>query len=151
MAIKQTDAVLKAWLERAIATGGPYDPAALFMGVFTAIDDHGVNTVIGDLTEGTGDLATRVAVTPWGASHKLSDGRWAADGPPCSFTPADDTESQLVTGWFLASASTAGTLKAWATIAEGVSLANEFRTLTVIPRICVDPSGRWSAEVVYDG
>lgn len=149
--MKQTDAVLQAWLDRATAVGGPYDPAALFLGVATAVNDMGASTVQADVTEGGGALATRVAVTPWSAAYKMADGRWVKDGPPCSFTPASAAEAATITHWFLNSAAAAGTLKAFGQIGEGVNLPDENHTWTIVPRLTIDPNGRFSAEVTWNG
>lgn len=151
MALKQTDTVLKAWLTRATSTGGPYDPAATFLGVATAVDDHGADTVIGDVTEAGGDLSDRIAVTPWGTPHKLADGRWAVDGPLAIFRPADDTEAATITFWFLATLVAAGVLKAWAPVSPPVYLIDENSTISILPRITIDPEGRFSAEIVVNG
>lgn len=149
--MKMTSAVLKAILDVIVAADGPFDPAAAYLGVFTAIDDKGQATALSDVTQATGDAATRVHVTPWSSSYKLSDGRWVADGPVCAFRIGDSTEHQVIIGWFLASAGTAGTLKAWGLLPQAVELVDEFTGLQVIPRVTVDPAGRWSAEVVYNG
>lgn len=143
MAIKQTDAVLQAWLTRATGTGGPYDPAALFLGVATALVDNGALTTMSDVTEGTGDLADRVAVTAWSDPYKMNDGRWVVDGPVCPFAVASSSESQTVTHWFLNSASSAGTLKAYASLSTAVPLPDEKKQLNIIPRITIDPAGRF--------
>lgn len=147
--IKQTDAVLQAWLARAIALGGPYDPAALFLGVATAAVDNGAATVQADITEATGAMATRIAVTPWGAPYKLADGRWVADGPVCNFSPLNETEAQVLNWWFLNGAAAAGVLKAFAAISPGKSMNDENSNLAVIPRLTIDPEGRFSAEVIF--
>lgn len=149
--LKQTDAVLLAWLSKAIAATGPYDPASTFLGVGTAVEDHGVNTVLADITEGAGALATRVAMTAWGAPYKLADGRWAVDGPPAHFRPADVTEQQTVAVMFYASAAVAGTLKAFNDVVPSVSLLDENYAVTIYPRLTIDPAGNFSAEVVIDG
>lgn len=146
--MKQTGAVLKATLEKAIAAGAPYDPAALFLGVYTAIVDNGQDTDMTDVTEGTGDLATRVAVTPWSAVYKLSDGRWCADGPLCTFSPASAAEAQVIVGWFMNSAAAAGTLKSWEPLPSARSLIDENSDLKIIPRLTIDPDGRFSITTV---
>lgn len=149
--ITQTDAILLAWLQRAIAEDGPYDPATIFMGVYTAIADHGPATVLADLTQGTGALATRVAVASWSAPYKMVDGRWAVDGPPCRFSPASAAEAQTVVGWFVASLATLGVLKCFAAVVPPISLPNETWDMVVVFRLTIDPAGRFSAEIVWNG
>lgn len=149
--MKQTGAILKAWLQRVIATGGPYDPAALFAGVYQSITEHGEDTVLADLVEGTGDVATRVALTPWGSVYKLDDGRWAVDAIPATFVPNDSTEAQIVRGSFLATAGTAGTLKAWDDLPTPANLADENSHVTIVWRLTIDPDGRFAANIVWDG
>lgn len=149
--IKQTDAVLKSWLDQAIDTGGAYDPATLFMGVYTGLADHGAATVLADVTQATGQMATRKAVTPWGVPYKEADGRWVVDAPALFFTPADSTEAQTLAGFFIASLITAGVLKCWAPFGVAIPMADENAQVTIVFRLTIDPLGRFSAEVVWNG
>lgn len=149
--LKQTDATLAAWLAKAIATGGPYDPAATFLGVATAIVDKGALTQQSDITEPTGAMATRLAVTSWGTPHKLNDGRWVVDAAPMTFQPADETEHAILVGFFLNSAATAGTLKCFNFFPSAIELIDHTRTLSIVMRLAIDPKGNYSAEVVYNG
>lgn len=149
--IQQTDAVLEAIINALIDTGGPYDPATLFLGLFSAVTDNGPQTVLADVTQATGAVATRVALTPWGAPYKLNDGRWVVDAPPAAFSPANAGEGQVVTGYFIASLAVAGVLKAWDLFDAPVNLVDEFSQVTVIFRLTVDPDGRWSESIVFNG
>lgn len=149
--LKQTDATLKAWLQRAVAAGGPYDPASLFLGVYTAIVDNGAATDLADVTEGTGDLATRQAISAWGTPYKMVDGRWVVDAAAKTFRVADETEAQIVTGYFLASLVTAGVLKAWDNLATPANLEDEDRAVTIAVRLSIDPLGRFSITQTWNG
>lgn len=149
--MQQTDLILKAWLQRAIAAGGPYDPAALFLGVAVAVTDNGVNTVQADVTEATGDMATRQAIAAWGAPHKLNDGRWCVDAAPKTFLPADSTEAQILSHWFLNTAAAAGTLKAFKPFAPPVNLPDENYSVSITVRLTVDPDGRFDQSVITNG
>lgn len=146
-----TDAMLEAMLLHITDTGGPFDPAALFAGVFQSIDDQGVATVQGDVTEGAGDAATRVALTPWGAPHKMQDGRWGIDAPVAEFRVASAAEAQTLAGWFINTAGVAGTLKGFGYFPDPIPLVDENSYVAVVFRLTIDPEGRWSAEVVYNG
>ncbi len=149
--MKQVDSVLEAWLTQAIAAGKNYDPAAVFVGVASAITDNGAATVLADVTECTGALATRVGVVAWSAPYKLADGRWAVDGPICEFSPASSAEAQSVNGYFLASLAVAGTLKAFTVFGQAYYLPDETRVLHIVPRLTIDPLGRFGAEIVWNG
>lgn len=149
--IKQTDLTLEAWLVRATAATGPYDPAALYLGVMGGVADKGGLTAMADIIPATGAMATRKAVTPWGTPYKMNDGRWVVDGPLLTFTPLDASEAQSVVGFYLASALTAGVLKAWALFPESISAGDETHRVSIIPRLTIDPLGRFSAEVVFNG
>lgn len=151
MAIKLTDAVLQAILNQVIAALGPFNPAALFLGVATAVNDQGSATTLADITEGAGDLATREAVTPWGTPYKMANGDWVVDGPLCTFKPADATEAATISHFFYASAAVAGTLKAWGALSTPVQLVDGNSQLTIIPRLVVDKTGVWSAEAHFNG
>lgn len=145
----QTDATLRAWLERAIAIGGPFDPAALFLGVATAVDDLGALTAMGDVTEATGAMATRQAIAGWTAPYKLNDGRWVADADPLYFSPANAGEAQALSHYFLASAAVAGTLKAFKPFAPPRNMVDQNSEVAIIVRVTIDPAGRFDTDVVF--
>jgi hypothetical protein len=149
--LQMTDLTCQNALIALLDTGGALDTASLFAGLFTAIDDHGGATVLADLTQATGAMATRVAEDPRGAVHKLTDGRWAADLPPATFAPANSGEAQTVIGWFLADANVAGVLLMYNRFPTPINCPDEFHPVTVIPRITMDPRGKWGAEIVYNG
>lgn len=143
-----TDTQMSDILTALTAAGGPFDPAALFLGVATGLVDNGGATVIGDVTPATGAMATRQGVTPWSASAKLTDGRWYKDGPLLTFSPASAAETQLLTHWFLADAAVAGNLLAFKPLVPTQQMPDETRDLKILMRLTVDPSGRWDAAVV---
>lgn len=134
-----------------IEVGNILDPAAVFVGIFTAIDDNGVNTVLADLTEPAGDPGLRTAVTAWSAGYTMIDGRRAADGPLVQFRPADETEACVAIGWYLATAAAAGSLLQFGYFEAPVPLPDENAAVSVIPRITVDPDGRWDATISFNG
>lgn len=149
--MKLTDATLKAYLTSVIATGKMFDPAATYVGVASALTDHQGATVQADVTEATGAMATRQAVTAWGTPYKLDDGRWVVDGPNCTFAPASSVQGQVLSHWFLNSAATAGTLKAFEAFASPVDLPDETKAVTICPRLTIDPAGNFSASIVFGG
>lgn len=147
----QTNATLLGWLDKAIALGGPYDPAALFIGVATAIEDLGPDTLMVNVTEATGAMATRQALTPWGTPYKLADGRWCVDSKLITFKPLDATENQTINWYFLASAAVAGNLKGFKRVFPGVTLLDQNGHLNFVIRLTIDPLGRFDQDVVFNG
>jgi len=146
-----TNALRNGILSAMIETGNILDPAAVFVGVFSAIVDTGRNTLLADITRPDGTGFDLTAVTTWGAVHDLIDGRRATDAPAKVFAPTDDTEATTVLGWYTASAATAGNLLQFGYFDAPVALPDEFSQVTVIVRITVDPEGRWDATVSIDG
>lgn len=149
--MRQTAAALSAWLSSIIATGKMYDPAATFVGIATALVDLGQATTQSNVTEATGHAATRVAITSWSAPYPLIDGRWAVDSGICVFTKTSSDSPETITNWFLNSASSAGTLKAWGDVAPNVPLAVGSAPLSIVVRLTIDPTGRFDASIVWDG
>lgn len=149
--MKMTETILKAILTRMTNTGGPFDPAALFLGAALSIVDKGVNTAQSDVTAPTGDSATRVAVDAWSAIYRLDDGRYATDGPVCTFAQGSGDDDETLQYVFFNTAATAGTLKAFTALIPPVTVTDGGAPLAVVPRITVDPNGNWSADVVWDG
>lgn len=146
-----SDAAVNDILTDIVKTGATFDPVATFVGLAVAVPGGNPPSALGDLTEATGDLGIRVPITTWSAPYKLQDGRWAVDGPVCKFRPGDASEGQAIQGYFLASALTGGALKAYGPIQPAVPLADENSMLSIVPRISVDPQGRWGAEIVWNG
>jgi len=133
------------------ATGGSLDPAAVFVGVGTAVNDQGLATLLSDITQATGALATRQEVTTWSSAYVLNDGRAVRDGPLMHFKPASSSEAQTLQVWFIADALTAGNLLAYGLIFPAVPLPDQFAVWSIVLRVTVDPAGQWSAEVTYNG
>lgn len=142
-----TDAILTA----IIATAAEFDPAATFVGVFTAITDRGPETTILDLVVATGAMAVGQAVTAWSAVYHEPGGQSVCDGDRVTFGPADATEAQTILGWFLSTTNAGGTLKMYGYFAAPVNLPDNNAKLSVIPRLLIDPTGTWDATVAYDG
>lgn len=140
----QIDAVLDA----IIATGGPFDPAATWVGIAQAITPTGIDTVMADITPPTGAAATRQLVV-WGTPSILDDGSAVVDATARVFRPAG-VETATVAAVFLADALTAGALLAFL-------MENDFPNLdvdhpyTVVIRLVVDPTGRWSVSFAWNG
>ena len=151
MSLKLTNAIMEAMLAKAIATAGPFDPVATFVCPITAVVDNGAATVQADVTRGIGDLAVGLAVTTWGPTHKLNDGRWAVDSPLLSWSPADSTEAQVVIGYELSTTNAGGTLKGFEVTGAPVPLVDEFSLYGVVVRVCIDPAGNFGVAVVVDG
>lgn len=149
--MKLTDTTMKNMLLNITDTGAELDPAALFLGVYTAVNDMGGATALSDITQATGDMATRAALATFGDPHKLNDGRWAVDAPAQERRPGDSSENQVLQGFFLASLITGGVLKTWEDFPNPVALADEFSSVSIIVRITVDPDGRWAADVIFNG
>jgi uncharacterized protein YwbE len=149
--LQMTETIATEILAAMTATGGPFDPADVWLGLFTAIVDHGKDTLIGDLTQATGAVATRVAQTPWGAPYRLTDGRVARDNVLSTFSPASAAEAQVVIGYFLADDAAAGTLLAWDLFPEPVPLVDALSQVSVLLRLTVDRAGRWSESAIIDG
>lgn len=131
-----------------IAVGGTFDPAATFAGVGQVIDPHGANTVIGDITPPMGAAATRQAVA-WGTPYELNDGSAVVDSDPVTFTPAGIEEGTVVCV-YLATLAVAGALKAYMMEAPAVNIS-AVHPYSVVLRLVVDPTGRWSVSFSWNG
>lgn len=146
-----TQAKLDAALGDLIATGATFDPAAVFLGVATAIEPGGLATLLSDLTQATGAMATRQAVTAWGDTMHLVDGSSAVEGPLMTFAPASSSESQTLVAWFLADALTAGNLIAYGLIDPAVPLPDQYNSWNIVLRLTLDPNGQWDASNSWNG
>jgi hypothetical protein len=134
-----------------IATGKVYDPAACFMGLFTAIVDNGNKTTLSNLTLGTGSLATAVALGTWGSPYFLTGGNPVVDAAEVLFRPADSSEGGVFVGFYLATAATAGTLIEFIYFAQPITLVDNTSQLTVVKRLSVDTAGAWDQSEYWNG
>lgn len=146
-----TAAARDAILLNMTETGNEFDPVTCFVGVGTAIVNKGTATLLVDITQATGALATRQEVTDWSDLYVLTDGRAVVNGPLMTFAPASSAQGQTINCWFIASLATLGTLKAFGLIQPAVTLPDEFSSWSIVLRITVDPNGEWSAEVTFNG
>lgn len=146
-----TDDVMEGILNAMIATDGEFDPAALFIGVASNVANPGGGMTIADVTPATGSLATRKASASWGTPYKLTDGRWVVDGPVVTFFPTTTADGQSISWAYLADALTAGNLLAAFPINPSVNLPGPTSHWNCILRLTVDPSGRWEANITFNG
>lgn len=146
-----TQAQLDAALGNLIATGATFDPAALYLGVGTAIVQAGLQTQLSAITQATGAMATRQSIASWSSVYHLQNGCSAVDAPVKRFAPASSSEAQILACWFLASALTMGNLLAYGLITPNVSLTDASTEWAIVLRLCLDPRGQWSAEVTFNG
>ncbi|HEV2461714.1 MAG TPA: hypothetical protein VGS80_25435 [Ktedonobacterales bacterium] len=143
-----TLAQLEACLAELIAAGKAFDPAATYMGLFTAISDKGLNTALSDLTLAPGTLGPALAVGAWSAQYQLIGNQQVVDGPLLGWVPASSADECTVMGWYFASAASAGVLLGFGYLPAPVTLAYPDSALKIVPRLTLDPAGMWSAEVV---
>lgn len=149
--MKFTEQTMQDIANSLLVVDGAFDSAATWLGVFTAISQHGQDTVLADLTEGTGGLAARQQISGLGGPYRMADGRWYLESEAQVFRVADDTEPQIVLGWFLVDDDAGGQLLAWEFLPQPVPLNDQFDNLTIVIRYTIDPDGRWNSAVTYDG
>jgi len=134
-----------------IAEDGPLDPANMRVGIYTAIVDNGLTTVLDDLTLAPGSLATPLTFTAWSEPYVMTDGRRVVDSEALVFRPASGADFCVVIGWYLALDGTPDVLLLYNTMAESVNLPSTDSQMTLIVRFTLDPLGRWGAEAVING
>lgn len=88
MSLKLTKFELAAIMDALIDTGGPLDPAAVWVGIFETVVDTGPNTVLADLTRPALADYPRQPITAWGTPYNLQDGSRVVDGPLLQFVTA---------------------------------------------------------------
>lgn len=133
------------------ATGATFDPAALWIGIFSAVVDNGVDTVIGDVTAPDVADYPRQAITAWGTVYSLTDGSPVRDDATKTFTPPDDVTPTSVVGVALYDALTAGNLVGFKLLSVPVSLNTTADRFSIALRLTLDQSGRWDVSVSWNG
>lgn len=135
-------------LAHLIDTGGPFDPASVFVGVAQELVNNGINTVIGDITPPDGDAGDRLPLT-WGTPYELNDGSAVVDSNVFNFAPGVG-ESGTVVAVYLADAATSGALRSYMVEQPPVTIS-EHHTYSAVLRLVVDPRGRWSVSFSWNG
>lgn len=149
--MKLTALTLRAIAHNLIATDGPLEFDNLFMGVYTAIADHGQDTVLADITEGTDDLGLRYPITTGDGPLLANDGLWYVECTPATFELGAGQPNQVVLGFFLVDAEAEGNLLGWEPLPAPMAFSNQYQRLDVVLRLAADPDGRWSASISYGG
>ena len=149
--MQATQATLAGILTDATATAAIFDPVTTFVGVFTAIVDHGLNTTLANLTLPAGASATNVEVTTWGAVYYLDDGSPVRDAPVAEFHQTGADPTVTIIGWFLGDANPATLLKAYGLLPAPVILAPGGTQLNIVARLTLPQATNLGVEVVYDG
>ena len=144
-------ATLQAIIAAMVAEDGPFDPATTDVGLALDINDRGMDTVMADVTKPQGNAGARKAVTAWSGPYRLSDGRIAYDANLVFWAAASDDDSQVVKYFYLSDHATGNTLKAFKLLDQQVELRYLGTRLSVVVRLCVDPSGRWDVSVHFNG
>jgi len=146
-----TAAQLRAQLAALIGTGDPFDPAATFIGLGTAVTGRGQNTALSDITLATGGQAATQAVTAWTGPFQSADGKWYMEGPLMTFANVSGDPGNTISVWYASSASTSGTLKGYGPISPAIVCPDQYHPVNFVMRVVVDDLGKWSAEVYWDG
>jgi hypothetical protein len=146
-----TQQLLQDFAASLVATGGPLDPAATWAGVATAIANMGLNTVMSNITEATGAMATRKSITAWNGPFISNTGSVYYEGPLMIWKPASSAEAQSLVAWFLADALTAGNLLYFQTIAPPITLPDELHQASLVLRMNVPSVGVYDLSVVFNG
>lgn len=146
-----TTATAEAIAAALVATDGVFDPAATWMGVGTAISPDGQNTVLADITQATGAMATRKTITAWSGPYQLEDGSIVYQSPLKTWAPASTSEAQTLVCWFLVDAATSGNLLAYGLIQPSVVLSGPLNSWSIVLRFLIDTAGNWSTEVTFNG
>jgi hypothetical protein len=146
-----TDATLHAMLSALIAADGPLDPAGTWAGLATAVADAQDETLMADVTPAPGALATRLPITTWVGPYRMNDGRWVVDSPVKTWTPASEAEGVTLTHWYLADALVAGALVGFGMFSPNLVMVDNSSRANLVVRVTLDPLGRWSAEMAWNG
>ena len=145
-----TTFALEGALSDLVAASGIFDPTKLFLGVATAIDDLGVNTVLADVTPAPGTLAPLQEITTWGPVYASKAGLETVDAAVKTFSPTTSADTAVITYWYLTDASTAGNLIGFELLPVAANLLGPKSILSIVVRLTVDPAGVWSVTVSWD-
>lgn len=114
-------------------TGPLYQP---YIGLVTGTFNPSPTTALSDVVEGNYTGYARQQITAWGSPYISQDGNAAVDGGPLQFQPSGTiTVTNLISGWFLADALTAGNYLAGEIISPPAPLQQLTDSLTIVAKI----------------
>lgn len=145
-----TDAALKAVVTDILqaATGAV---AGILNGVYLGLATNAFtpdrSSVLADITEPTFATYARQAVT-WGVPEVLSDGEWGTTATAVySFRTATGDPAQVIFGYALFSAATAGVLLGAALFDAPLPLPNPSSVCALAPKIVLPLGNAWGKAV----
>lgn len=139
---------IDAMLASLIASGGPFDPADLGLGVGSAISVTGLSATLGDITPVTGAAGAVVPIV-WGEPYLLNDGSAVVDSAAVEFRPTG-SEIGTVAVVYLVTLAGSGDLKSYMLESPSVQISAS-HPYSVVVRLVVDPRGRWSVSFSWNG
>jgi hypothetical protein len=142
---------LLAALGDIIATGATFDPAATYLGLATAITNHGITTDMTDVTPPSGALATRKLLAAFTAAYDLENGCVVADANLLTWATASSGDATTIANWYLADALTAGNLLGFGPVTPPAVVPYPGGRFSMVFRITLDPRGQWDASVYWNG
>lgn len=137
-------------LEDMIGASGVFDPANVFVGCYSAVNNLGLNTTMSDVTPCTGSLAPLQEVTDWSPVYQEKSGMDVVDGPIMRFSPTTPADAQEVVGVYLTDSADGGDLLGVIPLPAPVQLLGPQNILSFVVRLTLDPSGTWDASVTWD-
>jgi hypothetical protein len=139
--------LLAAATQAAAGAAGPLHTA--YMGLYIAPTPlPSFNMVIADITEAGFTGYARQALV-WGPAYVTQAGNVGIDGGSLHWQPSDAVTPQTISGVFIASALTAGTLLAALQLDNPVALPDAYHLLDAIQRVALDPTAYWGdVEIV---
>lgn len=142
---------IDAMLANMIASGGAWDPTAVYLSLVTAITQHGVDTLRTNMTEPNLTDYPRQVIGAWGTPYRLSNGSPVVDGPETVFAPPDDVHAITVIGYAYFDAATVGNLLGYTMLPAPVGLVLTTDHLTIVPRLMLPVNGQYEVSQVWNG
>jgi hypothetical protein len=128
----------------------------LYVGVGTNIKFEKECTVdsftaikIDDITVPKTDLGKRRCLGEWAIFDHLPDRRCYAQAQPITFVHSPGDPAEELRCWYLADSKEGGNLLSYWFITPFITLSENNRSITVVPRVTIDPQANWDASIYY--
>jgi len=132
-------------------TINPFTPNGMSLGLFTAVNDMGLDTTFADVTQPSGAPG---AASNWGLGAPLSvspQGYFVMSGGRSTWRPTNSSEACVVAGWFLRGTATPGELIGFDFFPAPIALPDENAVVSVIPYVALPLSAVFAGGTIIDG
>ena len=144
-----TVATMAEFLTNVTATGKTFDPANTYILLYSAIDNQGQGTTIGDVTPCVGGLAGAESVEGYGSPAIRTDGSMYVEAEECDWITSDSGDAQSVAGYCWTAGTEPGVLLGFTPFNPPLNIPYPYGRIGIIPILVLTAAGLTDDSYVW--